>query len=511
MEDLATLGASIFDCDDPELASPLWLTSLEAAQCAEADALGLLSRLSDELLLLLLRGLAAQSLASLAACCRPLSDVISRAVPHAVAALGLLHCPARRHGEGWPCVLRRAEVRIASRKTSSRLAAGHHVALSIMGGRLHAMCLDDCGAVQLWALPPPPLSLVPRAVRASAVACGALHSLVLLERRVLQLDVLDPAEGQSGCGKQWCVVEREGGPEEHIVSVGCGAFHSLLVGVCGGLWASGRNVHGQCGLGHFEEVRLDRPAAVAGVRPACALQVDGGGHHSLLLTHGGSVFAWGCGDGGRLGLAGDASWAAPQRVGLGEELACQVAAGGDDSYVLTEAGGVIHLGGAVVKRPSIGSPTPMPSLRRVVVTQISAGYDHAVALDSDGVVWSWGSCGQPAEGVRPWLQPAPVATNAGGEEAVGGALPITAHRIPAVSQLGASDAERGMSAGPVGLEAAVADALGRCDDVAAGGFFTVCWPRSCFLAAPASAGSGDGGHAGGMQPRRVSLAWAASV
>ncbi|KAL3914571.1 MAG: hypothetical protein SGPRY_007577, partial [Prymnesium sp.] len=164
---------------------------------------------------------------------------------------------------------------------------------------------------------------------------------------------------------------------------------------------------------------------------------SGGGHHSLVLSHGGSVFSFGCGENGRLGLGSDwTDHSDPQRIELGQDI-CQVAAGGDCSYALTERGEVLFLGGISLMR---------------------ARYDHTVALDADGFVWSWGLRGVARHDFAIVGSTSEDRTES--EEVV-----VRAHRVLGVGQLGSTGASRQPIVLPdwQDLEAmpAKAEALGR--------------------------------------------------
>ena len=91
-----------------------------------------------------------------------------------------------------------------------------------------------------------------------------------------------------------------------------------------------------------------------------------------MLSQAGAVYAFGCNQGGRLGVwasgkhsergergeHGEDDLVAPRLVELGE-AAVQVAAGGDFSVVLTESGSVLDLGGSglhLVAEISRGGP-----------------------------------------------------------------------------------------------------------------------------------------------------------
>ena len=80
----------------------------------------------------------------------------------------------------------------------------------------------------------------------------------------------------------------------------CGSQHCLLLTADGELWASGRNRHGELGVGdtrpRTQPARLDRlPSHVR----FCSLSA--GGSHSLAITASGELLSWGHGGAGRLG------------------------------------------------------------------------------------------------------------------------------------------------------------------------------------------------------------------
>ena len=270
--DFSTLGDSIFDCDSPLAHEESdWIAPLDSPARYPADTLDpLLSSLSDELLQMLLSFLDAQALGALTTCGLSFSGPVASAVPLAVGALGLLQLPERRHGEGWARVLKRAELRMASVAASRRLAAGHHEALAILDGRVHCMHIARDG-VRTCQLAPSP-SLPP--MRVWAVACGAMHTLVLFEGGlVLQQETAKLRQDQVLHGQ---LLQGQGSSDELIASISCGAFHSLLIGALGSLWTQGHNSSGQLGLGHFETVASESALPVVDIHPARVLQADGG-------------------------------------------------------------------------------------------------------------------------------------------------------------------------------------------------------------------------------------------
>ena len=432
---------ALFDLEDSPAVLPQWASAQPAVPTASSpDSLGpLLVKLSVDTLQSILVGLDAGSLGALAQCSHALRSAVEQAIEPACARLfaaaGLrMHAlPERRSGEGMACLVKRAALRTGAGRTATLLAAGHRAALVVdPAGGAHLMTSFDelrCRRLRL-------------AQRVRSVACGALHALLLLEGgRVVLVETrslartaegaagaagAEGAEGAEGAaeagadgGACWVTLVPEGGSEA-VASVAAGAFHSLLVGAAGSLWSAGRNSNGQCGVGHSRSpvpcdapcdapqggaergARLDGGAKVARVAAlhARAAQASGGGHHSLVLSQAGAVYAFGCNQGGRLGVAaggargehgmrGARDLVAPRLVELGE-AAVQVAAGGDYSVVLTESGSVLDLGGSglhLAAETSHQTHLPGGPARRVKglppslrIAAVSAGSDHTLGL-----------------------------------------------------------------------------------------------------------------------------------
>ena len=286
----------IFDASDDDRELPAWLLGSVSSHDEKSHVIPtctVLSKLPPEILQAILSLLPAVTLARVGNAARWLDALVRRATLDAVKRCGMCSVPERRLGEGWPCVLRRAELRMATRLTG-HLAAGFKLAAWITpAGMPRVLLLGEATELPHEWCPVPPLP----SRRALAVACGSFHALVLFEDGCVVC-----IESHTN-GMQWRQMRRgaaEG--EEAVVAVAAGAFHSLLVGGCGSLWSSGRGGHGELGLGPHVSFAPE-PAQVP--FHAKALQASGGGFHSLVLTHGGMVCSFGCGADGRLGL-GDA-------------------------------------------------------------------------------------------------------------------------------------------------------------------------------------------------------------
>jgi len=135
------------------------------------------------------------------------------------------------------------------------------------------------------------------------------------------------------------------------VLAAAGFNHSVLVTVAGTLWTWGDGCSGRLGLGDRDQ-RL-KPVLVGGhetfgshvVTAAC------GSAHTLAVTKEGSLWAWGYGAGGRLGSKDNKSRLVPTRVKaqhFGNARVCQISAGSVHSTAMTEDGGLWTFGPAQV-------------------------------------------------------------------------------------------------------------------------------------------------------------------
>ena len=137
---------------------------------------------------------------------------------------------------------------------------------------------------------------------------------------------------------------------------------SLAVGSDGNAYAWGDNTYGQLGDG----TTTQRTTPVIVKKPAGApedftyVQVSAGGQHSLALGSDGYAYAWGHNDSGQLG---------------------------NDSIPTGQFNSNARsLVPVRVRDPDITTDTS----KGLKVTQVSAGYDHSLAMDSNGNAYAWG-------------------------------------------------------------------------------------------------------------------------
>jgi len=121
--------------------------------------------------------------------------------------------------------------------------------------------------------------------------------------------------------------------------------------------------------------------------------VSAGTIHSLAIGSDGTVWAWGCNSGGRLGDGTFITRTLPvQAIGITKAMA--VAAGGNHSVALLEDGTVMAWGNNNFGQLGDGNNSlrPIPEAVNTLenIISISAGHSHTLALQEDGTIWAWG-------------------------------------------------------------------------------------------------------------------------
>ena len=132
------------------------------------------------------------------------------------------------------------------------------------------------------------------------------------------------------------------------VAISAGTDHVLAVGSDGNVYAWGNNTYGQLGIDNGG-LTVSAPTLVETLKNKNVISVSAGRYFSLALTEGGQVYSFG----------------ANNRLQLGYELANSA------TYSAT--------------------PTLIADLSTVFITQISAGYESAIAIDINSKAYLWGS------------------------------------------------------------------------------------------------------------------------
>ncbi len=185
----------------------------------------------------------------------------------------------------------------------------------------------------------------------------------------------------------------------NVTAISAGGDHSLALKSNGTVWAWGSNTSGQSGSQDQFNSSKTRPTQVSGLNGSF-IAVAAGGGHSLALRSDGTVWAWGYNGTGALGdgtTSGTPVYTPVQTTGLTNVVA--IAAGSGFSLAVKADGTVWGWGSntnGVLGLPTstFSSTTPVQVAGITNVQKISAGGRHALALKSDGTVWSWGDNSQ---------------------------------------------------------------------------------------------------------------------
>ncbi len=204
------------------------------------------------------------------------------------------------------------------------------------------------------------------------------------------------------------------------LQVSAGRYHSLAVGSNGNAYAWGSNSNGQLGNGTTSYSGQSTPVKVG--KPADApanftyLQVSAGRYHSLALGSDGYAWAWGYNDTGQLGNGTNTDKKTPIRVKTPDRNTypdlpadftyVQVSAGFDHSLAVGSDGNAYAWGwyyygqlGNNIRNPStvpvrVRDPaSPTDTSKGLQAVQVSGGYSYSLAVGSDGNAYAWGKNG----------------------------------------------------------------------------------------------------------------------
>lgn len=187
----------------------------------------------------------------------------------------------------------------------------------------------------------------------------------------------------------------------NVIAIMAGEHENYALSSDGTVWSWGGNFAGQLGNGTY--TNTTSPVQVSGLVSVTAL--GGRGYHTLAIRSDGTVWAWGWNEYGELGhdtsgsncpygLALTCSNVPVQVIGVSNPLT--VTGGGFFSLALMPDHTLLGWGrnshGELGNGSFTVSQTVPVQVSNVLsnVTNVSAGWFHAVALTSDGKVWTWG-------------------------------------------------------------------------------------------------------------------------
>jgi len=245
--------------------------------------------------------------------------------------------------------------------------------------------------------------------------------------------------GQCGNGKtgsNQLVPDMAGTDKDWVHVAAGGESYTMAIKSNGTLWAFGRNLYGQLGIGNFTNqsvpVQVGTDSDWATV--AC------GNSHTVALKKDGSLWVWGWNMYGQLGtgeVGGETTRTTPYQLGTAKDWAA-VAAGFVHTLALKKDGSLWAWGvdnNGQIGNDRVGSPLFGDSYCAISPVRVGtsndwesvlAGAFHTVATRKDGSLWGWGAnqrCQLGIGGATPTNQTTPIRVGVGSDWA--GCLSLT--------------------------------------------------------------------------------------
>jgi len=234
----------------------------------------------------------------------------------------------------------------------------------------------------------------------SSITCGGSNSfMVNFHGEVFLLGSLKTRSGNPDCLRHIWGNPR-GDASCRVAKVAAGWRHCIMLTEAGNVFALGDDEHGQCaGVGTgFVAVSLPRGQPIVGV--------SAGACHSVAWDHNGSVFSWGHGGSGRLGVGGTRNRRAPARVEMIQDRVVSARCGANFTVFVSSSGrslwacggnqyGQLGVGGENRTACEVPVPLGFPQNGQEVVS-LECGANHVLCLTHcEGmyerlVAWAWG-------------------------------------------------------------------------------------------------------------------------
>jgi len=316
-------------------------------------------------------------------------------------------------------------------------------------GADHTLCIDQNGDVWTWGVgnygnlghgsnqsePSPRIVEALRGQVMRVVAGGSKHSgSVSRKGKLYMWGHGDKGRLGNGAQRGTSTPELvESMTHEFVVFVACGEAHSACITDAGELYTWGGGSYGR--LGHGEESDVFNPVKVEALNRSQVIVVSLGVFHSCCLLKDGSMFVWGGGQYGKLGLNGTDNELSPQKIPAAAfegDPVVQVFAGSSHTVAVCKGGAIYSWGDSVKgklgqgqlnrytapkrihlprsmqfmritpsligsKGVDIGGSGEDPSLvQRSLdlssnsICAVSVGAKHSMALTFDGALFAWG-------------------------------------------------------------------------------------------------------------------------
>ncbi|GAA0165556.1 guanyl-nucleotide exchange factor [Lithospermum erythrorhizon] len=178
-----------------------------------------------------------------------------------------------------------------------------------------------------------------------------------------------------------------------IKQIACGDSHCIALTIEGELLSWGRNQNGQLGLGTTEDSLV--PQRIHTFMGIPVKMVAAGAEHTAAVTEDGELYGWGWGRYGNLGLGDRNDRLVPEKVSV-DKMMVLVACGWRHTISVSSTRGIFTFGWGKYGQLGHGDfedrlvPHMLDALQDELISQISGGWRHTMALGKDGKLYGWG-------------------------------------------------------------------------------------------------------------------------
>lgn len=207
-------------------------------------------------------------------------------------------------------------------------------------------------------------------------------------------------------------------PRTTVRSISMGQAHIMALDAAGHLYTWGMGLDGR--LGHGDAGNRDSPTVVTGLEEAgvAVMAIAAGASHCLAADAEGTVWSWGCGLAGALGLGNEENCLVPAPIDTASLMPTEILDGatGEDggggsagrqvrclvastqmSAAVTVDGRLFTWGLGCYYALGLGTmdnahvPSEVQTLRYARIVSAALGPRHGAAIGADGVLYTWGS------------------------------------------------------------------------------------------------------------------------
>ncbi|XP_026378950.1 protein RCC2-like [Papaver somniferum] len=194
------------------------------------------------------------------------------------------------------------------------------------------------------------------------------------------------------------------------VAAGCASSHCVALDVEGRVYTWGKNKRGQ--LGHGDMINRDRPTIVSGLSGHKIIKAGAGRAHTVVVTNDGKSFAFGWNKHGQCGTGSARTEFQQSPVSSQVSEVTNVVCGGDFTVWLSSVEGSSILTAGLPQYGQLGHgtdneyntkssavnlayeaqphPKAIAAFAGKKIVKVACGTNHTVAVDSEGVVYTWG-------------------------------------------------------------------------------------------------------------------------